>query len=157
MKPTLYLETTVVSYLVARPSDNLVVAAHQQVTYQWWNKRLPDFQVVVSQFVLDEAGDGEPVMARKRMAALKAFERLKTSPEVLRLGRALLRTNMFPQESARDASHISVAAVYGIHFLLTWNFKHLANARLVDRVRQVCREEGFSCPVICTPEELLEV
>ena len=95
-------------------------------------------------------------MARKRVTALKPFERLGISAEVLRLGRALLQTGLFPQECARDASHISVAAVYDVHFLLTWNFKHLANARLADQVRRVCREEGFPCPVICTPEELLE-
>ena len=156
MKPTLYLETTIVSYYVARPTDKLIVAAQQELTRQWWEKRLKDFRVFISQFVLDESADGEPVMARRRREKLRRFDLLDVNDEVMGLGRHLLATKLFPRGAARDASHLSVAAVHGLHFLLTWNCKHLANASVFERVREICREHGYACPVICTPHELME-
>jgi hypothetical protein len=156
MKPTLYLETTIVSYLVARPSDNLIVAAEQELTRQWWERRLKDFRVFVSQFVLDEAADGEPLMARRRKQVLLRFPLLEITNDGLILGRHLLATRLFPRGAARDASHLSVAAVHGVHFLLTWNCKHLANATVFESVREVCRKHGFVCPIVCTPLELME-
>ena len=157
MKPTLYLETTVVSYLVARPSDNLVVAAHQQVTHQWWNKRLPDFQVVVSQFVLDEAAGGDAQAARERLNAIQEFPILDLTEEVGDLAAALLTALALPAKAATDAAHIALAAVHEMHFLLTWNCTHIANAEMAVVIENVCRERGFSCPVICTPEELMGI
>lgn len=157
MKPTVYLETTLVSYLVARPSENLIVAAHQELTRQWWSQHLRGFRGVVSQFVLDEARDGEPAMVRKRLKELRRFARLTITAEALALGRALLAADIFPPKSVLDAAHIAVAAAHGVHFLATWNCRHLANARASERVRGVCLREGFACPVICTPEELMEI
>ncbi len=157
MKPTLYLETTIVSYLVGQPTDNLIVAAHQELTRQWWREDRHGFRLYISQFVQDEAGDGDPVLARQRLATLRGVPKLMIDRRALELGRTLLATGLFPQGSARDASHISVAAVCGIDFLLTWNCKHLANARVFERVWKLCSAAGYRCPVICTPEELQEI
>lgn len=157
MKATVYLETTLVSYLVGRPSDNLIVAAHQELTRQWWTEHLRNFRGVISRFVLDEVREGDPVMVRLRLAELSRFESLPITDGALRLGRALLATGIFPAESSLDASHIAMAAAHKVHFLATWNCRHLANARAAERVRKVCQTEGFACPVICTPEELMEL
>ena len=157
MKPTLYLETTIVSYYVARPTDQLIVAAHQELTRQWWEQRLKGFRAYISQFVLDEVRDGDPIMVRKRLRALRGLERLPTVNTALELGRKLLLSGLFPRAAARDASHLSMAAAYGLQFLVTWNCRHLANARVFDRVWRICREAGYECPVVCTPEELMEI
>jgi hypothetical protein len=156
MKPAIYIETTIPSYLTARPAGDVVLAAHHQLTRRWWKLRLGDFRAYTSQFVLDEAAEGNPVMARKRLAFLRNLPLLATTNEALTLGRQLLATGIFPQAAARDASHISLAATHGVHFLLTWNCTHLANAALFERVRAICEAAGCSWPVICTPLELME-
>lgn len=157
MRAALYVETSIPSYVIARPTKNVVMSAHQELTRRWWKIRLPDFRAFASQFVLDEAAEGDPVMARKRLALLRPLPLLQTTGEALKLGRLLLATGIFPRPATRDASHISMAATHGIHFLVTWNCTHLANAALSEQVRRVCEGAGYSCPVICTPEELMEV
>jgi hypothetical protein len=155
MKAALYLETSVVSYLTARSSRNVIVAAHQQITQDWWRRRRKDFDVCVSQFVLDEVAQGDAVLARQRVALVKPFRLLDATDDALRLAKALVATGVVPRKAAADAAHIAVAATHGVHFLMTWNCKHIANAEIVDRIGKVCRSQGFNCPVICTPEELI--
>lgn len=155
MKAKLYLETTVPSYYVARPSRDLIMTAHQQITREWWARRQHHFSIYVSQVVLDEASGGDAEMARQRLALIKPFPLLTTTPEVVELAKALLENGPLPPKAARDAAHIALSAVHGMHFLLTWNCRHIANAEMQRKVSQVCEKHGFTVPVICTPDELL--
>jgi predicted nucleic acid-binding protein len=155
MKPALYLETTIPSYLASRPSRDLIVAARQQMTLEWWLRRRADFRLFISQIVLDEAGEGDRDAAAARLSAIEAVPLLAVNEDVIALTQALLSRRVVPRKAARDASHIAVAAVHGIQFLLTWNCTHLANAEIFEPVGAVCAGEGYRCPVICTPAELL--
>ncbi|MGH9720283.1 MAG: type II toxin-antitoxin system VapC family toxin [Bryobacteraceae bacterium] len=155
MRPTLYLETTIPSYLVSRPSRDLIIAAHQQVTMEWWSTRRSAFDIFVSQLVLDEARAGDSEAAGARLQAIKGLPLLDITGEVgLLLGR-MMSSGVIPPKAAADVAHIAIAAAHGLDFLMTWNCVHLANAVIAKAVARVCRDLGFECPVICTPEELM--
>ena len=156
MMPKLYLETTIPSYLASRPSRDLIVAGHQQITREWWEKQRNRFDIYISQFVLDEAKAGDPKAAHDRMKAIRDLPLLDITPEVEALAFSLLESRVIPRRAATDAAHIAVAAVHGMDFLMTWNCVHIANAAIAKAVERVCRQHGLDCPVICTPEELLE-
>ncbi|MHB8655701.1 MAG: type II toxin-antitoxin system VapC family toxin [Terriglobia bacterium] len=154
MKQKLYLETTIPSYLISRSSRDLIIAGHQQVTKEWWEKRRGAFQIYISQFVIDEANAGDSGAARERMLAIRDFPVLDITPEVVLLASAILASGILPRKAATDAAHIAIAAVHGMDFLLTWNCTHIANAFVAKAVARTCRQQGWECPVICTPEEL---
>jgi len=151
---TVYLETTVLSYLTARPSRDLVVAGHQQITREWWETRRSSFEVYISQLVVQEAQQGDPEAAKRRLVVIDALPLLEVTAAAA-LARALVDRGVIAKKSAADALHISIAAVHGIQYLLTWNMAHIANAELRPRIERVCRSEGFEPPVLCTPEELM--
>ena len=155
MKPKLYLETTVPSYLTAWPSRDLIRAGHQQITKEWWKTRRSDFDIYISQFVLDEAAAGDAEAARDRLAALEELPLLDLTEEVVDLAEDLKAGLGLPQKAVTDAAHIAIAAFHGMHFLLTWNCTHIANAEMFTGIEKACRDRGFSCPIICTPEELM--
>ena len=155
MKPRVYLETTIPSYLTSRPSRDLVVAGHQQITREWWEKKGTAFQLYISQLVIDEAGAGDPIAASTRLRVIQDLPVLDIIPEVSTLAVAILASGRLPRNAATDAAHIAVAAVHGMDFLLTWNCVHIANASITRALALTCRDQGFECPVICTPEELL--
>ena len=155
MKPKLYLETTIPSYLVSRPSRDLIIAGHQQITKEWWERRRKAFEVYISQFVVDEAKGGDPRAARGRIKAIHGLPVLDITPEVAALAASLLASGVIPERAATDAAHIAVAAVHGTDFLMTWHCVHIANATITKAVANICRQHGLECPVICTPEELL--
>lgn len=155
MRPRLYLETTIPSYLTSQASRDLIVAAHQQLTKDWWQTRRDAFEIYVSQFVVDEASAGDLDAARARLVAIKPFPLLDIADAVLQLATALLKSGVIPHKAARDAAHIAVSAVHGVDYLMTWNCAHMANAMITKRVQAICSQNGFSCPIICTPEELM--
>ena len=155
MKPKLYLESTIPSYLASWPSRDLIVAGHQQITQEWYNNRSRHFQLFISQFVLDEIAQGDPLVAKQRLSRIKGFPLLGITEEVSIIAADLIRSGVIPKKAATDAAHISLAAVHGMDFLLTWNCTHLANAAIIRDIERICHANGFSCPVICTPEELL--
>lgn len=155
MKPRVYIETTVVSYLTARSSRDLIIAAHQQLTQEWWNNRRDSFDLYISQLVIQESSAGEAFMAQKRMEALDAIPLLDLREEAVALARALVEKGPIPEKAAVDALHIAVATINGMDYLLTWNCKHIANAEMQTAVAAICRAAGYEPPVICTPEELL--
>ena len=157
MKPKVYIETTIVSYLAARPSRDLIVAGHQQITHEWWHTARPSFAAVSSQLVAREAGAGDSEAAVARLAFLAGLTLLEISEEALTLAQRLLQSKAIPQEFPEDALHVAVAVVNGIEYLLTWNYKHLANAGMRSKIEATCRELGYEAVVICTPEELMEV
>ena len=155
MRPTVYVETSIISYLAAHPSRDLVTAARQQITHTWWLARRPEFMVFASQVVLDEAAAGDPQAAGRRMKLLEGVPLLDLTPEVADLAAALITRLPLPQRAGADAAHIAVAARHGVNFLLTWNCAHIANAELRPRIERICREQGYSVPVLCTPDELM--
>lgn len=155
MKPKVYIETTIVSYLAARPSGDLVTAAHQKITHDWWDRRSSGFDLYSSALVLDEAGAGDADVARKRLALLDPLPLLEPNPEAEPLARALLERGPIPREEPEDALHIAPATAHGMEFLLTWNCAHIANAELRVGIVDICASEGFDLPYICTPEELM--
>ena len=155
-KPLVYVETSVVSYLTSRPSRDLVVAGHQQVTQDWWERRREDFRLVASALVLEEASAGDPDAARSRLAILERLELLETSEAALALSRALIEEGPLPEKAAEDALHIAISVTNGVEFLLTWNHKHLANAAMRAEIEDICRSSGYRPSILCTPEDLLE-
>ncbi|MEP6568972.1 MAG: type II toxin-antitoxin system VapC family toxin [Acidobacteriota bacterium] len=155
MSTNVYIETTIVSYLAARPSRDLITAAHQQLTQDWWQNRRAHFTLYASQLVLQEAAAGEDAMARRRLLLLEELPLLAIKEACVDLGRSLVDKGPIPEKAAVDALHIAIATVHGMDYLLTWNCKHIANAEMQTAVSAVCRGAGYEPPVICTPEELL--
>lgn len=153
MKPRVYVETSVLSYLTALPSRDIVRAAHQQITLEWWAQR-DRFELFVSEMVLAEAGRGDPTAAGRRLAAADGLQVLSASVEAQALAAALLRSAAMPPKAAVDAAHVAIATAHGLEFVLTWNCAHIANAVMRPRIEAACRRAGFQPPVICTPEEL---
>ncbi len=156
MKPKVYVETTVVSYLTARLSRDIVVAAHQQITQEWWDTRREQFQLVASQLVVREASAGDAEAARERLEVLTPVTLLEVTPEALTLAQELVSVGAVPTQAAEDALHIAIAVTNGVEYLLTWNHRHLANPAMRTKIEEVCRSAGYESAIICTPEELLE-
>jgi hypothetical protein len=155
MNPSVYLETTIPSYLTAWRSPELVMAARQQVTREWWDSRRHDFGLFVSQLVIDECGAGDPDAATRRLEVVAGIPLLEASEGTDELVEALIRGLSLPSRAAGDALHIALAVVNGMDFLLTWNCTHIANAVLRASIESACGTLGYQMPVICTPEELL--
>lgn len=155
MKKRVYLETTVLSYYTARPSRDLVVAAHQEATRELWPRLLAAFETFVSALVFEEARKGNPDQARLRLEAMQAFHMLVVDDESQALAEKIVRERGVPQEYPEDALHIALAAVNGMEIVVTWNFAHLNNPSTRAKVRQIVQQEGYECPEICSPEELL--
>jgi predicted nucleic acid-binding protein len=155
MKPRVYIETTIPSYLTAWQSPQLVMAANQQVTREWWQDRRDEFDLFCSDLVVREAGAGDPDAAARRLAVIQEIPLLDGGAMADDLARALLSEVPLPAKAAADALHIAIAATHGIDYLLTWNCTHIANAEFRDRIVEVCLSFGLRCPTICTPQELL--
>jgi predicted nucleic acid-binding protein len=152
--PAVYIETSLVSYLTARPSRDLLVAAHQQLTVAWWDEQRIHYELFTSQVVLTEAALGDPDAAQRRLAVLTHLPLLDVTDAAIVLAAQLVTGQALPPQAAQDALHLAIACVHGMEYLLTWNCAHLANARLRSRIEQVCRDAGYIPPIICTPEEL---
>ena len=157
MKPSIYIETSVIGCLAMRLSGVLRMAANQQTSRDWWDNQRHRFDLFVSRYVIDECSDGDPIAAQERLVFLEGIPLLEVSDAAETLAKALLIGVPLPPKAAIDAYHISVAAVHGIEYLVTWNCKHIANPALRTRIEFVCRELGCEPPVICTPQELLEI
>lgn len=154
MKASVYVETTIISYLAARPTSNVIVNAHQQLTRRWWRRR-EAFEVFASPMVAEEAGRGDPGLSRRRRRFLRGVPLLAVTDEARDIARRLLATGALPTHAEVDALHIAIAAAHGIEYLITWNCRHIANARMRSRIEEVVRAAGYEPPVLCTPEELL--
>jgi predicted nucleic acid-binding protein len=156
MKAKVYVETSVISYLTSRPSRDLVIAGHQQITQEWWQNYRETFDLVASQLVIQEASAGDAIAAEQRLEILEQIELLATTEDALTLAQAFLDFKIMPQKAAEDALHIAIAVTNGIDYLLTWNCKHIANAIIRREVERICRYKGYEPVTICTPEELRE-
>ena len=157
MRPRVYAETTFISYLAAKPSRDLIVAAHQQLTRDWWESRRDEFELFVSELVLLEASAGDPEAARRRMDEMSGIPVLALTEDARKLARELVKNGPIPRQAAADALHIAVAATHGMDYLITWNCRHIANAEKKEAIAARCLAMGYEPPVICTPEELTGV
>lgn len=155
-KPRVYLESSVVSYRVARPSHDVVVAGHQKITHLWWNNHIEEYEVCISESVLQEIQRGDPSAAKERIGITSGFHLLPVSADVEPLAADYMRELQLPQRALYDAIHIATASVHCVEYLLTWNCRHIANAHLRRRISEINTRMGVFTPVICTPEELLD-
>lgn len=155
MKSSVYIETSIVSYYTSRPNRDLIIAARQQQTHDWWDNRMKDFDVFISKMVLEEAADGDTTASEKRLHVVKKFSILDLTEAAYTLAQGLIQSKAIPEEYPEDGLHVAVAAVNGIDFILTWNFAHINNAETKRKIEITVRDQGYECPVICTPEELM--
>ncbi|MGL4943948.1 MAG: type II toxin-antitoxin system VapC family toxin [Thermoguttaceae bacterium] len=153
-KPTVYLESSVISMLAARPSNNVLTLAMQRHTHQWWNEERRHCELFVSATVLDEIRRGDASASQERMAIVQGLPILRHEPQIQRLADVLVLRHLLPKKALEDALHIATAAHYGINYLLTWNCTHIANSTNFRRIAKTIRESGFQAPVLCTPMNL---
>lgn len=154
---TVYIETSIVSYLTARSSGDLIVAAWQKVTIDWWETQRGRFLLYASDVVIEEAGRGDADAAARRLKALRGIPVLALTDSVVALSREFIKARALPAKALDDALHIAIATVHGVDYLLTWNCRHIANAEVKPVVRGLCAAKGYVCPEICTPQELMGV
>lgn len=157
VEQSVYIETTVVSYMVARPSRDLIVAAHQQVTVEWWKKSLPLFEPFISPVVIEEASRGDEAAAKQRLMKISDFPLLEITEEVRQLADLYFEKIQIPEKARADAYHLAIATCHGIDFLVSWNFTHILSARVRAVIQNINTIKGISTPMICSPEELMEV
>ena len=158
MRPSVYIETTIVSYLGGWLSrGSLLVASNQELTREWWTKRRKDFELFASTIVVDEARRGTDRLALERLEFLRDVQLLDVTPAASSLASELLRGSPIPRKAEIDALHIAVAAVSGMTYMLSWNCTHIVNAVILPRVYDVCRNNGYEPPFVCTPQELMEI
>ena len=152
--PTVYVETTVVGHIAARQQSDIIVAARQLSSRRWWDIR-ERFRLVVSQIVVDECSAGDSFAASERLQLIDGIQVLAVSADARHLADELMIKHGVPETEPRDALHIAISAVNGIQYLLTWNFRHIANAETRATIEQICRDCGYAPPSICSPDELL--
>ena len=156
MKPRLYLETTIPSYLVARRSRDLRLAADQETTQEWWDTQRQKYELFASQFVRAEAEHGDPKAAAERLALLEGIAILPELESADQLAAEIIAAGLIPPHAAVDASHIAIATAHGMDYLLTWNCRHIHNVTIIRQIERLCGKLGYDCPIICTPDDLLE-
>ena len=157
MKKRIYIETTVVSYFTARPSRDIMIAGHQEATRDLWPDLAVKYETYISALVYEEARKGDPDQARLRLAAIRRFPMLDIEDEAKSLAYKIIDGRGISADYPEDALHIAVAAVNAIEVVVTWNFAHLNNPFTRRAIRRIIENEGYACPEICSPEELLEV
>ena len=155
MRKRIYIETTIPSYLTARPSRDIIQAARQQLTREWWDSERHSADLCISQIVLDEAAAGDADAAQRRMTVIADLPLLDLTLEVDELAERIMTSGLLPEGASRDAVHIAVACVHHVDFLLIWNCRHIANATILRDLQHIIVDAGYEMPVICTPEELI--
>ncbi|MDE0683494.1 MAG: type II toxin-antitoxin system VapC family toxin [Candidatus Poribacteria bacterium] len=156
IKPKVYIETTIVSYLVARSSTDATLSVRQRVTRQFWEDYSDNFEFIVSDVVITEIRQGDEIAAQRRIDALAGLTLLELSPEAVILALGLINAGAVPPHSLPDAQHIAVAVVNGIEYLTSWNYKHIVNETKRQHIDQVCQAAGYHPTILCTPAELIE-
>ena len=154
-KRTVYIETSVVSYLTARPTSDLLAAACQKITVDWWETRKNRYDLYTSDVTIEEARRGNPDAGARRLDALSRIPILPITPAAVELSKELFQGGALPDKAGNDALHVAVSVVHGLDYLLTWNCRHLDNAEIKPIVRKVCALHGYISPEICTPQELM--
>jgi hypothetical protein len=152
---TVYIETSIIGYLTTRLSRDLIVAAHQQITRDWWDLRRTSYELFVSEAVVAECESGDSEAAKERLQQIAGLPVLDISEDAEHLAEQLLLGVPLPAKAQVDALHMALAAVNGLDYLLTWNCRHIANATFQPKIEAVCKAIGYNSPIICTPEQLM--
>lgn len=155
MSETVYIETSILGYLTARSSRDIVIAANIEVTREWWNIRRGNFQLYSSQAVVQETAQGDAEISAQRLEIVRNLALLDLNQAVLDLAEQFLERSNLPAKADIDAIHIAAATVHGMDYLLTWNCKHIANAQIQRKLAEVSFDLGYELPILCTPYELL--
>jgi len=150
-----YLQISFISYLTARPSRTIICTAHQEIKQDWWSRKRMTFKLRISELVVRECAAGDPEAAERRLDVITGIARLEINERVEQIARGLVQRGLVPLQVAEDALHIAIAAAHGVDFILTWNFKHIANPMMQRRIAGFLDEIDLPLPFICTPEELL--
>ena len=156
MKESIYLETTVVSYYISKPSRDIIVLAHQEITREWWPKAIKRFDIFISEVVVEESRMGDHEAARRRLEELKNFPHLVLNNKVEEMAQVYIEQFEISKKYLRDAAHLAVASVHNIDYLVTWNCAHLANGEIIKKLIKINESFNIHTPIICTPEELME-
>lgn len=156
MKPSIYIESSIFSYLRSRPSGHVVSAARQLLTLRWWAEERAKYELVTSQYVIDEISKGTPTLANERLESAADIQLARLDDSAVVLADKLISLYILPEKARLDALHICLATVYEIQYLLTWNCTHIANARILPRIDAFMSKNGLRLPFVCTPEELLD-
>jgi hypothetical protein len=151
-----FIETTIPSYLTARPARDVLQFARQEVTREWWETRRHLHELFTSQLVLHEAAKGDPDMARLRLECLSELQLLDINDRVLALAQRFLAERLIPVEEEDDAIHLATATVHGMDILLSLNYRHIVNAALQSRLRRIAEDAGYGLPFVCTPDQVME-
>lgn len=152
-----YIETSVISYLTAKPSRDLVIAAHQKITYDWWQKSKPKFYCFISEFVINEISKGDNEAASKRLSVVSKLPLLEHTHLIDELADNYIKILSIPEKSKTDAFHLAIAVLFEIEYLLSWNCKHISNAIVSNKVNEFNKKNSLYMPVLCTPLMLMEV
>jgi predicted nucleic acid-binding protein len=155
MSKRIYIESTIPSYLAARPCRDIIQTARQQLTHLWWQENRSDFDLCISEMVIDEITAGDPIAAEKRLALVDDLPLLDITDSVRQVAKDIMLSGLLPERATRDAIHIAVASVHCIDILLTWNCRHIANAKIMKEIRKIVAESGHELSTLCTPEELV--
>lgn len=150
-----YIETSVISYLTSRPSRDIVVAAHQQISMHWWENYRKSFDLCTSQLVVDEARRGDLEVAQRRLKLLEDMSLLEVTDQAQALAMTVVQEGLLSQKAFPDALHIAIATAHQVDYLVTWNCSHIANAVILPRVATISQRFDLLLPYVCTPEELL--
>jgi predicted nucleic acid-binding protein len=151
-----YLETSVPSYLTAKPSRDLIVAAHQQITRDWWQMARIRFELYISQAVLAEIRAGDADAVSLRLQLLEGLPVLEINNDVRRLTRHYDRALGLSGKARADIPHFAFAVSYRMDYLVTWNCAHIANGEIIRRLMRVNSELNCPTPLVVTPEEIAE-
>ena len=157
MKPSVYVETTIISYLTSRPSRDLIVAAHQQITADWWENVRSQVECYISPFVIQEVSRGDEEMVKRRLEATQGMSVLALNGDIQKLAEEYVAAIKLPERAKLDAFHLAVAAWYRVDYVLSWNCKHIASGRVQKLLQSVNDTLNIHTPILCTPEELMEV
>jgi hypothetical protein len=156
MKPKVYIETSVISYYVSRPSKNLITAANQQITVEWWDEYMVQFESYISPLVYDEIMRGDVHAATKRLSLVKGIPELEINAEVINLSKKYYELLDIPEKAKADATHLAIATIHEIDYLISWNCSHIVGARVRKTLENFNFKNGLYLPTLCTPQELME-
>ncbi|RLA08497.1 MAG: hypothetical protein DRQ51_02455 [Gammaproteobacteria bacterium] len=151
---SVYLESSVISYISSNPSRDLIVSARQIITMDWWTNHKKEYNIFVSELTIKEISLGSDAQSKKRLSLIEGVEVLETTENAKKLAKILIKNRVVPKTSAEDALHIAISAVQNIDFLLTWNFKHINNANTKEKIKHIIEKNDYNSPILCSPEEL---
>src|SRR5262249_23607500 len=134
LRPKLYLDTTIPSYLTAWMSRDVHIARLQRITSRWWSSWRTNFDIYISEYVAEEAARGDPEAAKRRLQLLTPLKSLDFNDHSSLLRERIMKECGLPPRASTDAAHVAVASVHGMQYLLTWNHTHLVNCAFTPSI-----------------------